>query len=502
VICGGDGNDRVDGGTGKDRVWGAAGRDQINGGGDDDKLTGDSGSDVLLGAGGSDRLVAGTGDDVLTGGAGADRHKGGAGTDTVSFSDHKSPVSADLDGLADDGSSGERDLVGSDVENLVGGASADRLEGNPASNKLEGGGGDDALIGGVGADVLAGGSGTDTVSYEDRAVGVSADLDGQADDGTAGEGDLIATDVEQLTGGTGSDALTGGPGTDVLAGLAGDDVLAGGGAGDAMHGGPGFDTVTYTDRATAVSADLDGQPDDGSVGEGDQIAADVEQLVGGSGGDTLVGGPGPDALNGGPGADTLRGADGNDHLDGADGDDQLSGQPGNDTLLGGAGDDTLSGDEGVDTVDGGAGINLCMRDPEEPEVATCKYDVNAPELVDFSFTPTSVDATTGPVTLTFTARLTDDGVGPAGNGYTSSPSQVRFTNASGQNITAMFMAESRISGTARDGIYQSTATLPQGAAPGAWTVSSFLLVDQVGNTRWLQASHLQTAGLPTTFTNG
>ena len=37
-----------------------------------------------------------------------------------------------------------------------------------------------------------------------RTAAVTADLDGKRDDGQRGEGDTIGTDVENLTGGTGS----------------------------------------------------------------------------------------------------------------------------------------------------------------------------------------------------------------------------------------------------------------------------------------------------------
>ena len=92
------------------------------------------------------------------------------------------------------------------------------------------------------------------MTYASRTDPVTADIDGAADDGEASEGDNIATDVENLTGGTGADTLTGDGGANLLDGGTGADVLNGGG---------GTDTVTYASRTAAVTADIDGAADDG-----------------------------------------------------------------------------------------------------------------------------------------------------------------------------------------------------------------------------------------------
>ena len=113
------------------------------------------------------------------------------------------------------------------VENAIGSCMQDTLTGDGAANWLEGGdgddtlegeGGNDTLVGSVGTDELYGGGGVDTVSYVGHTQSVEADLDGIANDGTAGENDLIATDVENLTGGRGADTLTGDGGANRLAG--------------------------------------------------------------------------------------------------------------------------------------------------------------------------------------------------------------------------------------------------------------------------------------------
>ncbi len=106
--------------------------------------------------------------------------------------------------------------------------------------------------------------------------------------------------------------LLGGGGNDTLNGLAGNDTLDGQGGSDVMNGGADTDTVDYSSRAVAITADLAGDKDDGQAGELDTVGADVETLKGGTAGDTLTG----NAL-----ANNLQGADGADVLIGGNGDD-------------------------------------------------------------------------------------------------------------------------------------------------------------------------------------
>ena len=299
---------------------GAAGEgDQIAA--DIEGLTGSPGADTVIGGAGPDTLDGGLGNDTLIGGPGADTFRDLGGTDTVTYAGRTAPVSAILDGLANDGEVGEGDFIQSGVENLTGGAGNDTLTGDAAAN---------ILIGGAGADTFAGGAGTDTVTYADRTAPVSAILDGLANDGEVGEGDFIQSGVENLTGGAGNDTLIGDGAVNVLIGGAGADTFA---------GGAGSDTVTYFDRTAAVSATLDGLANDGAAGEGDSIAADVEVLIGGAGNDTLTGNG---TLTGGAGNDLLTAGAGNDSLDGGAGDDTLLGGLGGDKLSGGAGNDTVS----------------------------------------------------------------------------------------------------------------------------------------------------------------
>jgi Ca2+-binding RTX toxin-like protein len=81
-------------------------------------------------------------------------------------------------------------------------------------------------------------------------------------------------------------------------------------------------TGTAGTRSHAASAALyyDGS---NAGGEGDRIATDVENLIGGSGDDTIVGNLGDNQLEGGGGNDTIFGVGGDDVLDGNAGNDVL-----------------------------------------------------------------------------------------------------------------------------------------------------------------------------------
>lgn len=109
--------------------------------------------------------------------------------------------------------------------------------GGPGADELVGGRGDDLLDGGSGRDVMRGGPGTDTLSYATRVRPVVLALARREGHGEAGEGD-VASEFENLLGGSGDDRLVGdsGPnlidgrfGRDRLIGRAGDDTLTAGG---------------------------------------------------------------------------------------------------------------------------------------------------------------------------------------------------------------------------------------------------------------------------------
>lgn len=173
-----------------------------------------NGSGTATGGSENDTILAGSGDNQLTGNSGKDTLRGGAGNDT-----------------------------------LDGGDGNDTLDGDAGNDILRGGPRRDVLTGGPGADTLEGGSDLDTVSYEDKngALPVTISLNGAADDGEPGEGDLIGTDVENVIGSLGPDTITGdGGANDIDAGDDGDVIDPGGGP-DFVDAGPGNDRIGARD---------------------------------------------------------------------------------------------------------------------------------------------------------------------------------------------------------------------------------------------------------------
>jgi Ca2+-binding RTX toxin-like protein len=421
VLRGGDGGDQLLGSADSDRLMGGVGNDDLDGGGgidtadysdapgpvavdlfaasasgngddllsDVENATGSPFADQLIGNGNNNTLAGGGGDDTLDGGFSGDILNGGdgddvllapdsfnslngqAGSDTVDYSAFPFSVSVDL--TSGGASSGDA-LSG--VENLAGTNLADTFQGDENSNRLSGGGGSDSLDGGLGADVLRGGSGSDTATYATRAASVNVTVDGDANDGSEGEGDDVGGDIENVIGGAGSDVLVGNEGPNTLNGGSGNDTLEGGFGNDSIEGAAGADTVDYSNADTGVTVNLSsgaatGQGTDilssveNAVGSpfadtlsSDNLIANLNRLTGGAGDDALFGGDGVEILEGGEGNDTVAGDDGNDTLDAGQGADSLNGGTGNDALDAGAGSDTVIGGGGDDALVGGDGTDV------------------------------------------------------------------------------------------------------------------------------------------------
>jgi Ca2+-binding RTX toxin-like protein len=330
-------------GAGNDNLFATGSSVPVNvlGGDGADTLNGTPGADTLNGEGGNDILDGKLGGDVLT---------GGADVDTTTYSSRNNPVTVTLGAGANDGEAGENDDA--QTENVIGGDGNDTLTGDAGPNTLDGdinnsvdtlngGAGDDILLGRRGGDTLNGGADIDTVSYnpESNAVTVTAG-DGIANDGVndvdpgpavVPEGDNVNSDVENISGGSGSDNLTGGTGPGTISGNGGNDTLNGGAdtVSDTIDGGSGLDTVSYAGRTNPVTVTLDGVANDGEGGENDNVEANIENALGGGDNDTLTGNASINRLTGGAGADTLNGGDNND------------------VLIGGAGGDTFNGGAGT-----------------------------------------------------------------------------------------------------------------------------------------------------------
>jgi Ca2+-binding RTX toxin-like protein len=153
-----------------------------------------------------------------------------------------------------------------------GGQGRDRLVGGPAADSLDGGTGADTLEGAGGADTLTGGAGSDTAVFgtltpdPDHDAGpISVTLDGQRNDGSAGQDALVGSDVENAT-----ILFTSPPGDDVLVGNDGPNVLVGPGA---VQGLGGNDTLVTDNYYPDAGKLLDGGDGDDPIGA---LAADPD----------------------------------------------------------------------------------------------------------------------------------------------------------------------------------------------------------------------------------
>jgi Ca2+-binding RTX toxin-like protein len=321
---------------------------------------------------GVDSITGGAAADTFIASPGADRYQGGGGSDLVSYAARSDAVVADVDNAADDGAAGEGDDIRTDVELIAGGAAGDTLSGDGSAEVLTGGagddrlagnGGNDSLDGGAGADTLDGGSGTDTVDFSARTQPLVVDLAA-----TTGQEDAFAS-VENAIGGAGGDRLIGTTAANTLQGGPGDDVLDGRTGADRLEGGPGIDAAEYASRTTAVTADLDGNNDDGTSSERDRITTDVERLIGGSSSDRLTGSNGANLLVGGAGNDILDGNGGDDALDAGAGDDRVWGDAGNDSFTLATGKDQAWGGDGNDAFAGGDNEDVLYGENGDDHVA-------------------------------------------------------------------------------------------------------------------------------------
>ena len=157
-----------------------------------------------------------------------------------------------------------------------------------------------------------------------------------------------------LRGGKGDDSLWGGGGKDLVDGQEGNDMLGGGFGGDTIKGGPGADTANYSYYTGPVAVSLDGRANDGMLGEGANVGADVENIIGGKGADTLAGDGDANLIEGGPGSDTLSGAGGDDSFRAVDGE--------HDSVSCGAGFDSVVADS-IDALSSDCDSSLLVSRP-------------------------------------------------------------------------------------------------------------------------------------------
>jgi len=319
----------------------------INGNDANNILQGSSAADTLNGLGGDDTLFGNDGADVLNGGAGNDWLAGGAGNDTYKFA-----------------LGGGNDTIGagnaSDTDTADLGAIALSKLSFAANNPdltISLTGNDSSISTVTLENWLAAGNGVKkfkigTITYTNAAAaGGTAGADFIVGTNNAGVTLSGAAGADILVGSSGDDSLDGGLANDGIYGGAGDDTITSGAGSDYVQAGTGDDLIIYKTGDVLTSDTLAGGEGDDTLDASLQISAvtvnltgtvftNIENVIGGAGGDIITGGNDADVLDGGLGKDYLRG------MGGAD------------TLMGGAGEDTLDGGSGDDTLDGGAGNDI------------------------------------------------------------------------------------------------------------------------------------------------
>ena len=295
------------------KVTGTGTAHVTTGSGDDFIVTG-SGADTIHTGGGNDIVQAGGGDDEIVGGQGGgdDIYDGGSGDNTVSYPSATNSITVDLrlDDRSEQAANGggtigdllesaeppyDPDLqvgyaqgvdIGTDVliniQNVNGGAGNDTIFGNDNANIISGAGGNDTIDAGAGDDTILYTVG-DGVDIIDGGAN-TPDGDTLAVSGTAGD-DIIDV-VLDVSGVVSS-----------IEGMTPDNVEVY--TVDGLGQGANGDTLSYAGTtAFGVTVDL------GAVtptADGFASVAGIENVVGGSLGDSLTGNSGNNTLDGGLG---------------------------------------------------------------------------------------------------------------------------------------------------------------------------------------------------------
>ena len=404
----------VDGTAGVDRLTGGAGFDIIRGLAGNDELTGGAGGDILDGGADEDTAsYAGAGGLVTANLADLSANKGDAAGDSYISIENLRGATNFRNILTGDG--GNNKLYGgTEYDELWGGAGNDVLQGGAAGDRIVGGVGNDDLQGGVGTDSyhFYVGDGIDTITDSDggnlffesgdkgnyhendfffnafttsgRNLQIDLTVAGVDQritivnyysdpsnynirfnkiagttystidipnfiDGTAG--------VDTLAGTVVADWIRGFAGVDNLAGNTGNDVLEGGADGDVLDGGSGFDTASYENAGSRVTASLTDSSTNAGDAAGDSYTS-IEHLRGATNHHNILTGDGN--------SNKLYGGQMNDLLYGEAGTDELYGGGGSDALEGGAGADILDGGDSFDTASylrSGSMVVASLADP-------------------------------------------------------------------------------------------------------------------------------------------
>jgi hypothetical protein len=126
-------------------------------------------------------------------------------------------------------------------------------------------------------------------------------------------------------------------------------------------------------------------------------------------------------------------------------------------------------------------------------------DTTPPTLTSLSITPSTVDVSSGPKSVTVALGLTDSqsGVGFLCNQNTCNDTVI-FVGPTGDQLLFEYPYNVHLtSGTDNAGVWNVAINFPQNAAAGVWTLFGLQLSDNVGNFEFLGTQQLQNLGFPT-----
>ena len=216
--------------------------------------------------------------------------------------DHVSADAGTLSSIQAELGAGDDTFSGGDGDDIAqGGEGHDYLIGSAGNDQHFGDGGNDDIMGGPGNDIEDGGPGDDRIGYsagikqrrrpgrrhaprrrraptssllDAHTGGMTISIDGQANDGAAGEGDNVGADFEQIDGTTANDVFFGSPGPDPFSGGSGIDEIHGGDGPDALYGGGSDDRIFGDGGSDKVEGANGADSVDGGAGT-DQIYGDI-----------------------------------------------------------------------------------------------------------------------------------------------------------------------------------------------------------------------------------
>lgn len=130
-----------------------------------------------------------------------------------------------------------------------------------------------------------------------------------------------------------------------------------------------------------------------------------------------------------------------------------------------------------------------MGFPTGVALTSTPSDTAPAQLSTFAFSPTFIDTSVGPQTVTATAGVTDNLSGYSGM-------QVSFRSPSGGQLRYLFVYN-QVSGTPLNGTFDGSVEFPQFSEAGTWRVERLLYFDNVFNYVSLDTATMTGLGLPT-----